>query len=324
MMDPVHTWGPDLLTDFEQTVLPLRAEPEIDPDEKLRAVLVRPQQRPENRVAVLYVHGWNDYFFQRHLAEHWAGLGYDFHALDLRRYGRSFSEGQLMGFTTSLEAYAEELDAAVELIMEDHDQIVLMGHSTGGLIASLYADSHPGVFAAVVLNSPWLDLQGSPVLRALGAPLITALGGQRPTRVLPLPDSGFYKRALHVTDGGEWDYDLTLKSTPSAPVRVGWLRAVLQGHSKIAAGLAIDCPVLVMASERTSFAKRWSEELTRADVVLDVEQIAARAPRLGRNVTIVRIADGMHDLVLSAEPVRSTVFAELDRWLGAYGPIGPI
>ncbi len=320
MMGPVRTWVPDLLTDFEQTVLPLRPEPEIDPSEDLRAVLVRPQRRPETRAAVLYVHGWNDYFFQRHLAEHWAEQGYAFHALDLRRYGRSWSEGQLMGFTTDLGAYAEELDAAVELIMEDHDQLVLMGHSTGGLVASLYADSRPGRFTAVVLNSPWLDLQGSSLVRALGAPLVNALGGQRPTTVLPLPDAGFYKRALHASEGGEWDYDLSLKSTPSTPVRVGWLRAVLQGHARIAAGLHIDCPVLVLASTRTSFARRWSDELTKADIVLDVEQIAARATRLGPHVTVVRIADGMHDLVLSGAPVRAKVFAEIDRWLSAYGP----
>jgi alpha-beta hydrolase superfamily lysophospholipase len=37
-------------------------------------------------------------------------------------------------------------------------------------------------------------------------------------------------------------------------------------------------------------------------------------------VTLVRIDGGMHDLVLSAPPVREKVFAELDQWLTAYLP----
>jgi hypothetical protein len=35
----------------------------------------------------------------------------------------------------------------------------------------------------------------------------------------------------------------------------------------------------------------------------------------------VRIPDGLHDLVLSAEPARKQFFAELDRWMDAY--LGP-
>ena len=318
-------WQADLLDGFEQLVLPL-PDAEVAPGEpegSLRAVLVRPGERPSGRRAVLYLHGWNDYFFQRHLADAWAELGFAFHALDLRRYGRSWVDGQYLGFTTQLGDYAEEIDRSLDLIMEDHDQVILMGHSTGGLVAALYAAHRPGRLAAVVLNSPWLDLQGSPLVRTLGAPLVKGLGQQLPTAVLKLPDSGFYKRALHTSEGGEWDYDLTLKSTPAAPIRVGWLRAVLRGHARIATGLEIDCPVLVLCSTRSDFSRRWSDDLTRADIVLDVEQIAAKATRLGHTVTVVRIVDGMHDLVLSAEPVRATVFSELERWLRAYGPDQP-
>ena len=45
--------------------------------------------------------------------------------------------------------------------------------------------------------------------------------------------------------------------------------------------------------------------------MLDVEQIAARAVRLGRHVTVVRITDGLHDLVLSAPHVRKEAMEEM-------------
>lgn len=56
------------------------------------------------------------------------------------------------------------------------------------------------------------------------------------------------------------------------------------------------------------------------DTVLDVEQIAARAVRLGRCVTVVRVEEGLHDLFLSAAPVRERVFAEIERFTRAYVP----
>jgi alpha-beta hydrolase superfamily lysophospholipase len=317
----VQTWHADFLPGFETTDLPLteaeRATGE-PPEVEMVATLVRRVPVGESRRAVLYLHGWNDYFFQVHLADSLAALGFDFYALDLRRYGRSLRRGQLFGFITDLDDYGEELGLAADLIAADHDQLLLMGHSTGGLVAALWAARNPDRISGLVLNSPWLDLQGSALFRTLGAPVIDRLGGSVPTSVLRLPDLGFYARSLHSSLGGEWDYDLELKSTPSPPVRVGWLRAILQGHQRVAAGLQLRAPVLVMCSTATDFARRWHEGLRVVDTVLDVEQIASRATRLGRHVTIVRIEEGMHDLVLSAEPVRHLVLAEISRWAGAY------
>ncbi|WP_392507441.1 alpha/beta hydrolase [Naumannella halotolerans] len=284
--------------------------------------LVRPVQQAASDVAVLYVHGWNDYFFQTHLADYWTSADTAFYALDLRRYGRSFQPGLLFGFTTDLSEYYAELDAALELIRAEHSHVLLMGHSTGGLISTLYAADRPGELAALVLNSPWLDLQGSQAVRALGPPMAQSVGTLRPTTPLSLSE-GFTRRSTHVEHGGEWDYDLDLKTGADAVVRAGWLQAVLNGHQRVAKGLGIGCPILVLASGRSLFRRNWDEQMTKADVVLDVRQISERAVRLGLNVTIIRIPDGMHDLVLSAEPVRDQVFFEITRWMGAYGPRGP-
>jgi alpha-beta hydrolase superfamily lysophospholipase len=267
---------------------------------------------------VLYVHGWNDYFFQTHVADHLAGLGYDFYALDLRRYGRSLRRGHLPGFVTDLGHYDTELDAAAEVILADHTELLVMGHSTGGLVAALWVADHPDRVAGLALNSPWLDLQGSALVRTLGSPVIDALGSFSPTSVLRLPDLGFYARTLHSTLGGEWDYDLDLKTTPSPPVRVGWLRAVLLGHQRVAAGLHLPMPVLVMCSSASEFSRRWHDGLRIVDTVLDVEQIATRASRLGRHVTIVRVDQGLHDLFLSAAAARGVALDELARWTKAY------
>jgi alpha-beta hydrolase superfamily lysophospholipase len=315
------TWEPDILDGYEslEIQLPDAARAPGEPEDvELVATLVRRAGGERSAHAVLYLHGWNDYFFQTHVADVLSAAGFAFYALDLRRYGRSLRLGQLRGFIADLSDYGAELEAAADEIAGDHQHLTLLGHSTGGLTATLWAADHPERVRGVVLNSPWLDLQGSAMVRALGGPVIDALGGNRPTTVLPLPDSGFYGRTIHVSQEGEWNYDTDLKSSPSPAIRVGWLRAVLQGHQRVAAGLGLPMPVLVMTSARTDFARRWHDGLHAADTVLDVEQMARRATRLGRHVTIVKFTDGLHDLFLSRAEVREQVFDELVRWSGAY------
>jgi alpha-beta hydrolase superfamily lysophospholipase len=325
----VTTWHADLLDGYESTdlalpdVVPASGEPV---DVEMVATLVhRVPTEPASgqRRAMLYVHGWNDYFFQTHLGDAMADLGFDFYALDLRRYGRSLRRGQLQGFITDLDDYAVELDLAAAVIAEEHDELVVMAHSTGGLITALWAAKRPGRLSGLILNSPWLDLQGSALVRTLGTPVIEALGSRAPTSVIRLPDLGFYARTVHATLGGEWDYDLELKMTPSPPIRVGWIRAVRLGHQRVAAGLGIQAPVLVLASTATDFSRRWHEGLRLADTVLDVEQIAVRAVRLGPHVTVVRIAEGMHDLILSAPAVRQRTIEEIGRFVRGYIDTAP-
>jgi len=296
-------------------VAPAAGEPA---DVEMVATLIRRAPAQRHRRAVLYVHGWNDYFFQTHLADHLTDLGFDFYAIDLRRYGRSLRRGHLHGFITDLDDYGAELTAAAEVIRENHDQLVLMGHSTGGLIISLWAGKNPGRVDGLILNAPWLDFQGLAMIRTLGSPVIDALGSSLPTSVLKLPESGLTARTLHISQGGEWDYDLDLKRTPSAPIRVGWLRAILLGHQRVAAGLHIDAPILVLASSTSELARRWHDGLRTVDTVLDVEKITRRATQLGRCVTIVRIDEAVHDVILSAPSVRKVAMEEISRWIDGY------
>src|SRR5690349_18934674 len=55
--------------------------------------------------AVLYVHGYVDYFFQEHLADFYGSRGFDFYALDLRKYGRSLMPYQTPNFVRSISEY---------------------------------------------------------------------------------------------------------------------------------------------------------------------------------------------------------------------------
>ena len=56
------------------------------------------------KTGVLYIHGYNDYFFQKQLGDSVQAHGYNFYALDLRKYGRSILPNQDPFFCKSLKA----------------------------------------------------------------------------------------------------------------------------------------------------------------------------------------------------------------------------
>ena len=317
--------APDALgRDWVARTLPLAAdgEPETVATLVYRADPARTPLHESDR-AVLYLHGFVDYFFQAEHAAEWTDRGYDFYALDLRRYGRSLRRGQVPNYVTDLRTYDEEIDEALRIIRDEHghEVVVLLGHSAGGLVAALWADRHPRTgrgattsrVDALVLNSPWLDLQGSWFERTIAIRLIDALGPWLPLSIVGKLGSD-YGRSLHVSTGGAWDYDLRWKPFAGFPVRAGWLRAIHRGHRAVAGGLEIDVPVLVCCSTASGPDDHWHEAITRTDSVLDVAQIAARAPGLGADVTLVRIPDGIHDLALSPEPARSRYVDAVFAW----------
>lgn len=296
-----------------------------DTEGPVAATLVRSAAGPRHARAVLYVHGFVDYFFQTHQAEFFEELGYDFYALDLRKYGRSLLPGQSPNYVTSLADYRHELDYAARLIAhEGHNSMMVMGHSTGGLITSLWVDARPNAaeslgieISALLLNSPWFDLNESLFLRTAGTKIVSQVSKVAP-RLKISSMAPYYGRALHASTGGEWDYNLEWKPFAGFPIRAAWFSAIRRGHSRIHQGLDIHCPVLVLTSDLSGSNHTDHPELLTTDSVLDVEQIWAEAPNLADDVTIVPIAGGSHDLALSPGTARTAYFDSIRSWLSKH------
>ncbi|HEU5456775.1 MAG TPA: alpha/beta hydrolase [Nocardioides sp.] len=287
------------------------------------ATLVRRPADGEGRTgrrAVLHVHGFADYFFQTAYAEWWTARGYDFYALDLRKYGRSLRPHQTPNYVADLHDYFPELDSAWYRITErdGHDHVVLSAHSTGGLTVPLWVNQRRHRVAGMVLNSPWFDLHGSSLMRTLGTRAVLRIGSHLPMRVIRRNVTGFYTRSLHRDHEGEWGFDLAWKPIMSFPVYAGWLRAIRLGHAELHAGLDVGCPALVLTSGASALPTEMGEDVHGHDIVLDVEQIRRWTPALGRHVTYVGIQGARHDVVLSRAAVRSRVYDELERWVTAY------
>lgn len=326
------TWQPDILGDgFEACAFQAAGDDGV----QRTATLVRYRPATEEPGsgtghAVLFLHGWSDYFFNVDLAQFWMRSGYEFYALDMHNHGRSLRPETPGGYVANLADYDAELEAAVGIIRAGNGSpaagpgvsLTLMGHSTGGLVAALWVSRHPGEVSQLVLNSPWLEMHGSSLVRRAASTMVGPVARFRPEAVLRLPERGFYWRTISSSAEGEWPLDDRFRPPMAFPLRVGWLSAVLAGQAKVARGLGIDIPILVLLSRGSANGPFWSEEMRRTDAVLDVNIIALRALTLGHSVTVERIEGGLHDVFLSPAKVRADAYARLARWLRGYGSRG--
>jgi alpha-beta hydrolase superfamily lysophospholipase len=254
---------PDILPGCFAEDLPLA----LDPWGPAAATLVEyrgkvPNPGPGGR-AILYLHGFNDYFHCSELGPRFAAAGYRFYALDCRGHGRAIRPGRPVSYVAHLSTYFEEIAAAITLLRrrDGCTWVALLGHSTGGLVAPLYVAARNGV-DALLLNSPFFAFRAKPALQVvlhIGCPALSLV---RPLAELPLEPDARYAWSIHESfgKGGKWDYDLGWKQPGTLPIRAAWVRAVVAGQLRVRRGLDLRCPVHVMASDRRGLLPRLDEE----------------------------------------------------------------
>jgi len=318
----------DYLKGFVQEIIELND----DYDGKTYAVLVSKKVKLKTKKAVLYIHGFADYYFNTQLADTYTDAGYNFYALDLRKYGRSLMDHQHPNLCKDLSEYFEEIDKAVSMIRDrdEHTTFILNAHSTGGLISSLYAHErrNKNIIDGLILNSPWFDINESWLIKNIVLKFIYVIGKFFPTAIVPKGLDSNYPRSVHknynvkekkennVYEAGFWDFNTHWKSVEKFPVYMGFLRAVRKGQKKLQSGLDIQCPVLLLCSDKTGKrTKNMAPHYFNSDCVLNPKHMLKYLSGIGENTTHVVIEDGLHDLAVSPKPVREKYFKEMILWL---------
>lgn len=334
-MNPIPPgWVQDVLgPGFRQTEFPVSGDEEGQnfatlvtyKNPKKMAAFLRPSQ-PLFGVDILYVHGWNDYFFNRETAQFFEQLGAKFYALDLRKYGRSLRPWQTPGFVRNLGDHFEELDIAVDIIRDlsgkgwlepshPNRKLLLMGHSAGALILALWLAERPGLADGFILNAPWLEFQAHSIGRLLVGPLLDFSEFFTRQEVLPRLNFSQYGRVISQEFGGEWDYNTTWKPHMSFATPIPWLKSVFDGQARIERGLNLQMPMIVLLSDKSMIKFAWDEEKRFADTAIDVNLTAKRALNLGDNVQVLKIPGAIHEVFLSAKPIREQAYSLLKHWL---------
>jgi alpha-beta hydrolase superfamily lysophospholipase len=229
------------------------------------------------------------------MAERFSLEGFAFYALDLRKYGRSLRPHQHPNFCKHIDEYYADLDAAIAAIGAP---VLLAGHSTGGLVCSLYAHegTRRGDVRALWLNSAFFQWR-APSARLPWLHVAAAMGRFMPFLTAPERLPPTYNNMLLE----HWDFDTRLKPVQGFPLYYGWIGAISDAHAKVHRGLGLEIPVLSMHGDE-------------ADIVLNWKHIARWSRTLGSRVAVLAFPGGWHDLVLSPAPVREEVFSQLFAW----------
>ena len=114
------------------------------------------------RAVILLVHGAAEHCARyQHVAEYFATHGIAMAGLDHPGHGRS--EG-VRGFVPKFDDYVETLGLFHQQVNRDFGSVpkILMGHSMGGLISTLYLLDHQSEFAACILSGPAIKTELEP------------------------------------------------------------------------------------------------------------------------------------------------------------------
>lgn len=313
-------WHPDILSGYEA-----RYVDQGDAfDGPCRSTIIRKLSPKRSHRAYLYVHGFNDYFFQKEMGERFVDSGYNFYAVDLRRYGRSRQPWQYPFNVRKMSEYFADIDSALSQIRRDgNTDITLSGHSTGGLTVTYMAamkGARVGV-NRVVTDSPFLEWNFSPVMRNVGAPLIQFLSKFSPNSKIKQGHCDGYAYSLLKQYDGEWEYDTDWKMIYSPPVTYSWVGAINHAHSELIKKAShITVPLLVMHSSRKIEGCNYTPAFKTGDAVLDPASIQKVGEKLGHQDKrmVCTIDSGIHDLILSPLHAREAAYDTIFRFLKKY------
>jgi len=215
---------------------------------------------------------------------------------------------RLPGHATGAEAHAaatfdEYLQVAEEALMHSRlmgKKIILMGASTGALVATYLAIKYPDKIHALIAASPLWDF-GSKITRLLNFPGGLWLGELFMGKTRDAGWKSDPEKRVHPDYAKHW---LTKQKT-SALVNLNNLRRYVVNPTEIR---AIKVPTLALFYEQDS---------THRDSVIDVDKIRQWLPTNGKSKAVA-IADGSH--ILLSRYVRSDkkrILATMQEWLEA-------
>lgn len=267
-------------------------------------------------VAALYLPGFQDTFFHTEQAAAWRDYGVPLVGLEFRRSGRALRSEASRDDIRDIYVREEEIGLALEYLRDlGARRIVLIGHSTGGLQAALWAADHPETVDVVILNSPWLDHNGPDWQKGTLTQIVDRVGLALPRLKISTLDPA-YARSLHTNFGGEFDFNVAQKVLYPAPVYAGFWRTVRRAQARIGRGsVRIQAPLLIAHSGRSgNNSKPSAEDLASTDCVLNVEDMKRAGLLLSPEATFLEVPGGRHDLALSRKAARDQYTHDSISW----------
>lgn len=283
---------------------------------KIQSSEIRFKELPENRKAVVWIHGFNDYYHHFHVGEFLLHEGYNVYTITLPRYPQDGVDRRYLFYIDDITKYFSYIDEYIEFINQRNiHHIVLYGHSTGGLVSTAYL--HEGKnrnkVSKLILNAPFFDFYDSDLKEFMLESIISSIAKVVPRFVVRQGKNELYSPDYYKGILSRYFFEQNKKLTYPSHVFAGWVRAVSIYHKKIQKNqIKVKVPVLVLTSS-TSMKGCSGEQ--NGDCVLDVNETKKFAKNIGENVTIQEYSGAIHDVLLSKPDIVQLALSDIGEFL---------
>jgi alpha-beta hydrolase superfamily lysophospholipase len=265
----------------------------------------------KNTKSVIWVHGFNDYFFHFHISNILLDKGYNFFSISLRNYRND----ENLFYTNDLSEYIIDIEQLIEYILNNYysEKIILYGHSMGGLISAIFCkeSSHKEKISGVILNSPFFSFNQSIAENFFMNYLVYYLGIMYPKfQIRYLDFQQKNSNSLEIFKRFYFESKYKLMHIPI--IYAGWITTIIYYHSIVQNNfIDLTIPILVFHSDKSIEENKEGV----GDSVLNVNDIKKYSKNLGNNVKLVEIKDAVHDVFCSEKEPLSMAIQELVQWL---------
>jgi len=279
----------------------------IEKKDELHRFCVTRLSKTENTKSCIYIPGNNDYFYNKKMANQLHKKGYNFFAISLPNYGfvSNVNDVNYSTFASipNLYKYIDFIVNYYQLKQID----ILFGHSTGGLIATCYAEyknRETNFVKRLVLSSPLFDWYGDPSPKSYLDKeefldnVITPLG--LIISKVNIKSSNGTPNLTTCEEFNELNFNPKYKSLIEIKTYPQWIRACTLQMKKIQNGkINVKCKVDILCSDKSVYWKYT----TVADNTLDVSEIVMYSKKITNDFNIHIVKDSVHTTFLRVNDI---------------------
>tara|TARA_B110000879_G_C11088250_1_gene477845 strand:+ start:87 stop:986 length:900 start_codon:yes stop_codon:yes gene_type:complete len=263
-----------------------------------------------NKKAIIWVPGYNDYYYHFHIGEEMIKNNYDIWALFPHNYKRC-SESF---YIDDIAKYFLQIDKIIEKMNDfNYDEIILYGHSAGGLTCVSYCKlgKYCNKISKLILNSPFLDFSNSNYSNFLLKYIVYYIGKFfKKICLREVNEDSENKLKDYIMKNYYFSDDFIYNG--DGPIYSGWVYTMVGYQTRFQNGmLKTDKPILVISSK--TFTNNLDNIL--GDDVLNVTEFDSWLCKLGSNVTNIKIKKALHDVLASDKQVVDKACVEIFKWL---------
>lgn len=244
----------------------------------------------KTKKCIIWLPGRNDYFYHYHISNKLNE--YDIFALNYRNCHPLKCD--LSDYIDDIKKLFKEIDKLYDYFdINSYNEVILYGHSTGGLIVTLYQFETKNKINKIILNAPWfhykfnnLDYYFFHYFYYFIIPYIPEYD---------LINRSFQDNKYMISLSEKFKIDKLYKKNYITPVISTWFRNIIKYQNDIYnKKIWFKYPTLALISDHTAEHKGAK----KGDEILDITEHVKQLEKLGNN-KLVLVKDATHDVLSS-------------------------